>query len=481
MTAVVAEVELRPEYRPFTYTPSARAFFRSRTPETILTGPAGTGKSRTILEWFHFLAQHYPGCRLLIIRKTRASITESAQVTFEQKVVPPGHPILLGATRAWRHSYVYPNGSEIVLGGMDRPDKVLSTEWDAIYFQEAIEATEGEWEQLGARLRNHRIPYQRLVGDTNPGPPKHWIRERWKRGVLELVATLHKDNPYLWDGNDWTPEGRDYMARLDTLSGLRRKRFLLGEWALAEGAIYDNWNPEIHMIPSFVPPAEWTRYWSLDFGHTDPFVWLDAATDHDGRIYLLREVYQTKRIVEDHARVIMSSCRKPSAAVVRSGRKPDPAVEADWDWTVPRPRSVFADHNADGRATFERHTGITTKPAAKSITEGIDEVYSRLVVQGDGRPRLFICRDARIEREDPLLRDVGKPTCTADEVEGYVRKPGEEEPVDKDNHGMDALRYLCMGLATRRPMVDSPRTTSRDQAARLQERARHVSERLGYR
>ena len=77
----------------------------------LISGPAGTGKSRGCLEKLHFLASKYAKMRGLIVRKTRASLTESALVTFEEKVVPANHPILNGAGRAHRQAYRYPNGS----------------------------------------------------------------------------------------------------------------------------------------------------------------------------------------------------------------------------------------------------------------------------------------------------------------------------------------------------------------------------------
>jgi len=42
-------------------------------------------------------------------------------------------------------SYTYPNGSTIVLGGLDKESRIMSTQYDVIYVQEAIELTEAEW------------------------------------------------------------------------------------------------------------------------------------------------------------------------------------------------------------------------------------------------------------------------------------------------------------------------------------------------
>jgi hypothetical protein len=108
----------------------ARALWESRAPEVLLSGPAGTGKSRACLEKGYYLARKYPGSRGLIARKTRASLTEAALVTFEEKVLPPGAPLRYGPQRENREVYRLGNGSEIVVGGMDRPSRVMSTEYD---------------------------------------------------------------------------------------------------------------------------------------------------------------------------------------------------------------------------------------------------------------------------------------------------------------------------------------------------------------
>ena len=70
----------------------------------------------------------------------------------------------------------------------------------------------------------------------------------------------------------------------------------------------------------------------------------------------------------------------------------------------------------------------------------------RLRVASDGKLRIHLMRDALVDRDEPLA-DRSLPTRTEEEIESYVwdlsngRRKGEV-PVDKDNHGMDCLRYL---------------------------------------
>ena len=44
-----------------------------------------------------------------------------------------------------------------------------------------------------------------------------------------------------------------------------------------------DWN--LHVIDRFHPPAHWTRYWTIDFGYTQPFCFQAWAKDEEGRLY----------------------------------------------------------------------------------------------------------------------------------------------------------------------------------------------------
>jgi len=91
MAIVIASgsVEASPDNRPYQPIGAALTAFYSRAPEVLLSGPARTGKSRALLKLMHLRASKYPGSRHLIARKTRASLSESGLVTFEEKVLPP--------------------------------------------------------------------------------------------------------------------------------------------------------------------------------------------------------------------------------------------------------------------------------------------------------------------------------------------------------------------------------------------------------
>lgn len=451
ITAAGAAPEVVDEYH--AYGAVAKLFRATARGEVLLAGAAGTGKTRGLLEYGNYVATEFPGARILLVRKTRRSLTESAMVTLETKVLHPAQGVVWQATL---QRYAYPNGSIIAVAGMDKASKVMSSEWDLILVPEATELEEREWEALTTRLRNGRVPWQQIVGDCNPDAPTHWLKLRAESGKTLMLTSVHDDNPTV------TPE---YLARLDELTGVRYLRYRLGVWAAAEGMVYqDAWDRARNLVERgsvtrFASlygdcgiPRDWPRYLAIDFGYTNPFVCQWWAADPDGRLYLYRELYRSQTLVEDHARAILHF----SKWHLDGGRLAPTSRDSD-----PLPRAIFADHDAEGRATLERHLGWYTTAAEKAISDGIQAVAARMKPAGDGKPRLVILQGSLVER-DPILAEKKLPCSTVEEIEGYVwdtrggRAKGEE-PMDLNNHGCDAMRYMAATL-DRRPTQTSQTT-----------------------
>lgn len=392
--------------------------------EMLAEGPAGTAKTRTILELLDYIARKYKNARILVIRKTRASMTHSVMATFDRFVQEDDVHFHTG-----NQAYEYPNGSMIAVAGMDKPSKILSSEWDIIYWNEATEGSENDWETLSTRLRGGNVPYQQQIADANPDVVNHWLNQRADTEKMTRIVTRHEDNPLYWDAakGEYTPEGKRYvMGVLDKLTGVRKLRYRLGLWASREGLVYDGFDRAVHVIRRDQLPYLRTFYRSIDFGFSNPFVCQWWGMDYDGRLYLIREIYHTQRTVKVHAAHINELS------------------------VHERVLATAADHDAEDRATLAEN-GIATVAAKKSIRQGIDAVTERLKVQGDGKPRLFIVEDALVEM-DGTLREAGLPTCTLDEFGSYAwpeSKPDhndKEVPIDAYNHGMDAMRYMVASI-----------------------------------
>lgn len=410
--------------RPYTPRGAALDAFYCQAPEVLLDGPAGTGKSRLWLERLNAVAWKYPNSRQLICRKTRASITQTAMVTFEKKVQPENSPVKF---RTQEQEYRYPNGSIIAIGGIDQPLKIMSTEYDIVYVMEATELSENDWESLTTRLRNGVVPYQQIVADCNPDSPFHWLNQRCNAGLTKRILSRHEDNPSVTE---------EYLNKLRSLTGVRRARLYEGKWAAAEGLVYPEWDKQIHLVDRFEIPADWPRYRVIDFGYVHPFTCQWYATDKDKRLYLYRELYGTQKLVEDWA------------------------VEIKKATGSERIVATITDHDAEDRATLEKHLGCKTIAAHKDVSPGLQAVSSRLRVQPDGRPRLYIFRDCLMWR-DTNLTDSKQPVSVIEEFDSYVWQKGtnntiKEVPVKEFDHGLDCLRYQVAHLdlqPPRKPMI----------------------------
>ena len=104
----------------------------------------------------------------------------------------------------------------------------------------------------------------RLWFNCNPAGPSHWFYKMWileaqKRNCLRLHFTM-EDNPSL------TEAIRERYRRLYT--GVFYRRFILGQWAQAEGRVYDFFEPD---MVGKVPQGKFDQWYvSCDYGTVNP-------------------------------------------------------------------------------------------------------------------------------------------------------------------------------------------------------------------
>ena len=281
-----------------TFRGAAQAIQTCRAQEWIISGPAETGKTIAALALIDSLARQYKNSQWAIVRKTRASMDGTVLARYRSTFETAGVTAFGGNKPEW---FDYSNGARIWVGGLDKPGKVLSAEFDGIYVNQAEELMLPDWETLTTRTtgRAGHVDWGGMTfGDCNPGGPSHWIRNR---ATLKLFESRHEDNPMLYTATGYlTKQGRRSMAVLDALTGVRKERLRFGRWVQAEGAVYD-FDAALHLVDPFPIPADWRRIRVIDFGWTHPFVCQWWAIDGDGRMYLYREIYMTGRTVRVHA------------------------------------------------------------------------------------------------------------------------------------------------------------------------------------
>ena len=431
-----------------------RVFMQSKAEWLLYSGAFGAGKSKVGCEKINFLSIRYPGNFCAILRKTFASLRHTTMRTMFRDVVVEDH---IEGYNKESHILKYKNGSEVLFIGLDTDTKIGSLELGGAFVDEVIEIDEDTWIMLDGRVgRLPHIPFSQLMAATNPASTTHWMYKYFFvppfDSARQVIQANSLENPYLTD---------DYRSKLEKYTGRHRQRYVLGQWVGYEGLVYDNVEIQEVVIPRFRIPGHWRCYRAIDFGYTNPFVcqWWgqcppeeeyehpeglgDALADicpcdpddvvqpyslyHYSRclgnsvkgIYRYREIYMSKRLVETHGHLIN---------------------QLTGDETI---RETFADWDAEGRATLES-IGVLTSPARKRIEDGI-QVCHILFDQG----RIHFMEKSLVE-EDQEMVDIGNhPICSEQEFGSYRwlqmpdNKNNKEIPVDKDNHGMDAMRYIA--------------------------------------
>lgn len=419
------------------YTPRGAAWrlMTCTAPEILIEGPAGTGKTRAVCELDDYLCRRYDRLRIMWLRLRRVDMAESVLNTYENIVLQPGDPIKSGAGRRNRHSYEYPNGSQIVVCGLNEPDKYRSTEYGLIRVFEASEVLEEAYEMLTHRLRQpagSTLPYTQILCDTNPDSPAHWLNLRADRRrldgspMMQRLCSTHKDNPMYWDAGtkDWTPEGRRYVLdKLANLSGVRRERYYLGRWAAAENAIWPEYSRAKHHLAE--TPTKRIRWYfaSVDWGFRNPGTIQVWGVDGDNNAYLVHEVYYRERTIDWWRDIAVALQRIYNIRI--------------WICDGENPEHIYK----------FREAGLATREADKDVKHGLEIVRVRL-----SQGRVFFCDDA-LDEPDASLMAEKKPISLTQEIWSYTYpptlegKPIKEEPAANSiDHGCDAFRYAMMFL-----------------------------------
>lgn len=438
--------------------------WRDKSLICLMDGPAGTGKSHVAAHKVDAYLRKYPNATGLMVRKTRESMTNSTLLFYERMVLAGDPHVRL---KRDLKRFEYSNGSILAYGGMkdDNQREALRSiglvgGLDFVWMEEAHLFTLADFEELLPRMRGRaaynyyleqgyseeeaqRRAWLQILLTTNPDSEFHWIYKRLiQGGEAKRYVAQTADNTY---------NPPNYGSTLDRLTGVRKKRLRDGSWVSAEGAVYDDYRYETHVIEPFVIPPTWTRFRSIDFGYRNPFVCQWWALDEDRRMYLYREIYMSDFTVAQHADEI----KRLEAGIDRGAWDEMTTAQKRAAWNAEGSEKhlikyTVADHDAEDRATL-REQGISTLAAKKEIKVGIEKTQERFAVQGDGRPRIFFLNDALVQVDEKLM-DGKKPLSTVEEIAGYVYpqgqdgRPVKEVPIDLDNHGMDSMRYAVMSV-----------------------------------
>ena len=381
--------------------PKQLEFVQCNDSEVLYSGAFGAGKTRATCEKVLTHAV-LPLNRVGLCRKTLVSLKATTLKTLldgdgdQPPVLPAGSYTHNKSDK----SIQVTGGGEIVYFGLDQPEKIGSLNLGACGVDEAVELEEDDWVMLRGRCRNQVDPHRQLFGACNPGPPTHFLADRFGLAGgnrpapgCRAIETRSGDNFFL---------PVDYVEWLNTLTGTHAARYRDGKWVGFEGLVYDMWDRAVHIKER---PGPWARIWgAIDEGYTNPAVLLSIGEDSDGRMHVFDAFYERQVLPSEFVNVVKT-------------RHDDNGIQ-----------EMVADPSAVGLVRdLQAIDLIVITDLDNAVFDGIKRVQDRLAVQGDGRPRLTV---------DPSCVDVIR------EFESYLWKTGKDEPVKTLDHAMDAIRYL---------------------------------------
>lgn len=393
-----------------------RIAFPDTSPVLLATGSAGGGKSRYAAEKLHHFLKTYPGATGLALRKAREFANKSI-IPFLKNAVIQKDAIY----KAGEHTFVYPNGSMLYVGGMKDDDQRESIRsigqdgsLDIVWMEEANAFTNLDFEEINLRMRGKAAPYTQILLSTNPDAPNHWINQRLIiGGEAKVYYSGALDNPH---------NPKEYVDKLNNATGILRLRLVEGRWVQAEGVIFDNFDPALNVTEDAEYDPNRDVIWGVDDGYAKgegvgyasyhPRVVLVGQVTPQGGMNIVHAYYATQELSE----VTLNNV---------------------FDLPYKRPYMAYVDSSAVELKARMWERDISTAGATHGVSEGIKNV------------RRMIC-DANGVR---LLRIHPRCVQLINELQSYryddhskVANVGEPKPMKLDDHGPDALRYMTWHL-----------------------------------
>jgi PBSX family phage terminase large subunit len=376
-----------------------------RAPLALWTGAVSSGKTIASLIAFLIALVEAPSSGLVVV------VGKTIQ-TIERNLINPLQDVaLFGEVARMVHHNTGATtatilGREVQLIGAHNAlaeGRIRGATVALAYVDEATLVPEAFWTMLLSRLR---VRGARLLATTNPDGPGHWLRKKFllRAGEVGLVHwhfTI-QDNPSLDPG---------YIDRLHAqYVGLWHRRFILGEWCMAEGAVYEAWDEKRHVVDILPTIDRWISL-GIDYGTTNPFAALLLGLGSDQRLYLAHEYRYDSKV----ARRAKTDVEYSAALAAWLDER---QVWPEWTVVDPSASSFVQQLYRDGR--------VTPRLANNAVLDGIRTVSSLIATD-----RLRVHR-----------------SCTGwiDEVAGYSWDPdkaekGEDAPIKAEDHSLDAGRY----------------------------------------
>ena len=407
-------------------------FLAAGEKDVLYGGAAGGGKSfAMIVDPLRYC--HKKAHRALILRRSMPELRE--MIDKSRELYPQAFP---GAKfREVEKLWNFPSGAKVEFGFLERDADVYRYQGQAyswIGFDEITHLpTEFSWNYLASRLRTTDPEIQTYLRCTaNPGGVgATWVKRRYIEPsesntsftgtdglTRKFIPAKLADNPYL--ANDGV-----YEQMLKSLPPIQRRQLLEGNWEVAEGAAFVEFDPNVHVITPFEIPISWERVKGIDYGYASESCCLWGTIDmNDGTLIIYRELYKKGLTGEELGAII------GDMELVDPFSVPGVLDTAAWAKTGTTGPTV-------GEALVR--AGHKLRRADKNRIQGKIQIHEFLKVKENGRPKLQIFNTCpNLIRE---LQSIPLSKTNPEDVDTHA-----------SDHAYDALRYMIMS----RPRMDSP-------------------------
>lgn len=422
-------VEIEIGYKPL---PKQAEFHELNSKYKFFGGGWGNGKTAAGCAEAFALAMEYPGSTGLISRKTRPELKATTEHQFfhgggGDDTDWPGIPQeVIRAHNKSDFKLTLINGSIIHFWPLDDPDKLTNLNLGWFLIDQGEEVAEDIFQMLQGRLRQKNAP---RCGMVLFNPAGHdWI---WRRCVYlkypdhKMVHAKTTDNPNL---------PPDYLTSLLNMPEKWVKRFVEGSFDVFSGQIWPEFDPEIHTLAPFPLPEWYEGMEGIDHGKRAPTAILWAKFDDKGNCFIVDEHYQSGRLVSYHANKVHERRQQ-------WGQPIETIIDAQAAQEDPNTgRSVIDEYNDHGIIVIQSDRHVIAGVNRIGEWLRLDPNHPHPITgetREEGWPHLWIFKNCvnLIEHIAQYQWKKHPPTREEDP---------EEKPLKKDDHDVDALRYLLM-------------------------------------
>ena len=263
-------------------------------------GSAGSGKSYFLTQRIIIRCCSEP-IRFVVCRRYGTTLRNSVFALFKE-VLAKWQLTQYVKIRETDMSFTFPNGSQIILLGLDEETKLLSlANVSGVWVEEAFEVPKNLIEQLNLRMRG-AASNQQIWLSWNPISKNSYLYDFTVENPPENSTYIHstfRDNIFLND---------EYIAALEELyvrNPARARVFCDGEWGVdTEGLVITNWRKE-EFNPMELAALGYEHRAGCDLGWIDKTAIIDTLYDRENKtIYIFNEFYKSGCQLSDIAKAM---------------------------------------------------------------------------------------------------------------------------------------------------------------------------------